>query len=93
MLHEAQAEDQQDAREFAAQEKEDDRDLQELKQKLQDAKDMPKPGDKDKMIEYLMKRLQLAQESVSTCEEIIKHERDNRKEVSQDIKERNAILK
>ena len=43
-----------------AQQREDDKDLQELKQKLQQAKNMPKPQDKDKMIEYLTQRLQYA---------------------------------
>ena len=54
---------------------------------------MPKPKDKDKMIEYLMKRLKNAQEAIGTCEQVIQHERDNRKEISQDIKNRNNILK
>ena len=76
-----------------AQQKEDDKDLQELKQKLQKAKNMPKPADKDKMIEYLTKRLTCAQDAIVTCEVVINHERDNRKEISQDIKNRNGILK
>ena len=54
---------------------------------------MPKPDDKDKMIAYLTKRLQFAQEAIGTLEVVIDHERDNRKEISQDIKNRNAILK
>jgi len=31
--------------------------------------------------------------AVATCETIITHERNNRKEMSQDLKERNATLK
>ena len=54
---------------------------------------MPKPQNKDEMIAYLMKRLQSAQEAIGTCEVIIQHERDNRKEMSQDLKQRNGTLK
>ena len=64
-----------------------------MKEKLQQAKNMPKPQDKDKMIEYLTKRLGVAQEAIGTLEVVIDHELDNRKEISQDIKNRNAILK
>ena len=45
------------------------------------------------MIEYLTKRLESASAAISTAEEIISHERANRKEMSQDLKERNATLK
>ena len=54
---------------------------------------MPVPENKDEMIEYLTKRLESATEAISTAEEIIVHERSNRKEMSQDLKERNATLK
>ena len=54
---------------------------------------MPRPENKDMMIEYLQTRLESAEEAISTCEEIIEHERTNRKEMSQDLKERNATLK
>ena len=76
-----------------AQEEEDDADLRELKQKLQAAQAMPKPENKDEMIEYLTKRLENAMAAISTCETIIQHERTNRKEMSQDLKERNATLR
>ena len=76
-----------------AQEKEDDAELEELKQKLQNTKNMPRPENKDMMIEYLQTRLESAEEAITTCEEIIEHERANRKEMSQDLKERNATLK
>lgn len=45
------------------------------------------------MIEYLTKRLESAMAAISTAEEIISHERANRKEMSRDLKERNATLK
>ena len=54
---------------------------------------MPRPENKDMMIEYLQTRLESAEEAITTCEEIIEHERANRKEMSQDLKERNATLK
>lgn len=54
---------------------------------------MPKPENKDEMIEYLTKRLESAMAAVSTSETIISHERANRKEMSQDLKERNTTLK
>lgn len=67
--------------------------MRELKAKLQAAQAMPVPENKDEMIEYLTKRLESATEAISTAEEIIVHERSNRKEMSQDLKERNATLK
>lgn len=45
------------------------------------------------MIEYLTKRLEFALQAIGTAEEIISHERSNRKEMSQDLKERNNTLK
>ena len=41
-----------------AQEEEDDADLRELKMKLQQAEAMPRPENKDEMIEYLTNRLE-----------------------------------
>lgn len=76
-----------------AQEEEDDADLRELKVKLQQAEAMPRPENKDEMIEYLTNRLEQAMAAISTSEEIISHERANRKEMSRDLKERNATLK
>ena len=76
-----------------AQEAEDDAELEDLKQKLQNTKNMPRPENKDSMIDYLTQRLEAAEEPISTCEEIIEHERANRKELSSDLKERNATLK
>ena len=54
---------------------------------------MPKPQSKDEMIEYLTQRLESAMQMITVSEEIISHERANRKEMSQDLKERNATLK
>lgn len=76
-----------------AQEEEDNADLMELKAKLQNAQSVPRPDNKDEMIEYLTKRLEFALQAISTAEEIISHERANRKEMSQDLKERNNTLK
>ena len=45
------------------------------------------------MIAYLRQRLNAEQSAIATIEEIIQHERDNRKEMSQDIKQRNKVLK
>ena len=67
--------------------------MRELKAKLQAAQATPVPENKDEMIEYLTKRLESATAAISTAEEIISHERSNRKEMSQDLKERNATLK
>ena len=36
---------------------------------------MPRPENKDQMIEYLTKRLEAATAAIHTCEEIISHER------------------
>lgn len=76
-----------------AQEAEDDADLKDLKMKLQAGQAMPKPDNKDEMIEYLTKRLENATAAIQVSEEIIEHERSNRKEMSADLKERNATLK
>ena len=38
-------------------------------------------------------RLESAEEAIATCEEIIEHERNNRNQMSSDLKERNATLK
>jgi len=53
---------------------------------------MPQPENKDLMIDYLVKRLQSAEEAIRMSEEIIKRERQNRKEMSKDLKHRNQAL-
>lgn len=63
-----------------------------LKQKLQVAKQETKPENPEQEVEWLTKRLEVAMEAVLTSEEIIEHERANRKEMSRDLKERNATL-
>ena len=93
VIQEATAETRQQEEEMNQQQQEDDDDLDKLKQKLQSTKNMPRPENKDQMIEYLTARLESAEEAITTCEEIIEHERANRKELSDDLKERNATLK
>ena len=75
------------------QQERDDAELEILKQKLLNTKNLPMPSDKDEVIEYLQVRLESAEEAIATCEEIIEHERSNRNQMSQDLKERNATLK
>ena len=67
--------------------------MRELKEKLQAAQGVPRPENKDQMIEYLTDRLEAAMKAITVSEEIISHERANRKEMSRDLKERNATLK
>ena len=71
------------------QEQEHNEDLEELKSKLKRMESIKPPEDKDKMIDYLMERLQAAEEAIKVSEEIITHERTNRKEMSKDLKQRN----
>ena len=54
---------------------------------------MPRPENKDGMIEYLTQRLESAMAAIELSEDVITRERSNRKEMSQDLKERNATLK
>ena len=75
------------------QQERDDAELEILKQKLLNTKNLPMPSDKDEVIEYLQVRLESAEEAIATCEEIIEHERSNRNQMSVDLKERNATLK
>lgn len=71
IVQEAAQETRLQEEEMKAQEEEDNADLQELKQKLQAAQAMPRPDNKDEMIEYLTKRLENAMAAISTCETII----------------------
>ena len=93
IVQEAAQETRLQEEEMKAQEEEDDADLRDLKTKLQTAQAVPVPENKDEMIEYLTTRLEQATAAISTCEEIISHERANRKEMSADLKERNTTLK
>ena len=49
----------------------DDADLKDLKEKLENIKNMPKPEDKDQMIAYLRQRLNAEQSAIATIEGII----------------------
>lgn len=53
-----------------------------LKNKLRALEEMPQPQGKDQIIDFLAKRLKSAEEAIRMCEEIIGHERANRKEMS-----------
>ena len=68
---------------MTAQEKEDDADLKALKEKLKKLKDSQPPTDKkDELIKHLMSRLTSAEEAIIAAEEVISHERTNRKRLS-----------
>ena len=45
------------------------------------------------MIDYLAKRLKSAEDAIKMCEEILRHERTNRKEMSCDLKAHNQTLR
>ena len=45
------------------------------------------------MIDYLTNRLQSAEDAIKTSEEIITHERNNRKKMSKDLTLRNQALR
>ena len=75
------------------QEEEDDSDLKRLKDKLKYLADMKPPTDKDALIHHLMDRLQAAEHAVIASEEVITHERVNRKTISKELKTKNAELR
>ena len=75
------------------QEEEDDQDLKQLKQKLQQLSEKKPPENKDELIEHLMDRLQHAETAISACEEVISHERQNRKQISKELKAKNQELR
>ena len=43
---------------------------------------MQQPQNKDEMIQFLLMRLQAAEEAISTSELIVRHERDYRKQMA-----------
>lgn len=45
------------------------------------------------MIGFLIKRLQAAEEAIETCESVIGHERQYRKQMSQEMKLKNQELR
>jgi hypothetical protein len=53
------------------QESEDNEDLGELKGKLAALENQDEPYNKDQMIEYMMQRLNVAEDALQTCEGII----------------------
>lgn len=93
MIEDAHKETIAQEEEMKKQENKDDLDLNALKNQLKALEAMPKPEGKDQMIDFLGKRVKSAEDAIKMCEEIIRRERNNRKEMSQDLKERNATLR
>ncbi len=79
--------------EMKRQEAEDDRDLAVLKEKLKKLQERQPPGDKDELINHLMERLESAEHAIVAAEEVITHERQNRKTMSQELKQKNNELR
>lgn len=76
------------------QEMEDDADLRALKEKLKAlSTQAPPPEKKEEMIKSLMERLGQAEQAIKAAEEVITHERANRKRLNADIKKANAELR
>lgn len=75
------------------QESEDNEDLGELKGKLSALENQEEPWNKDEIIEYMMARLNVAEDAIQTCEGIIQHERDNCRIISDELNEKNASLR
>lgn len=72
---------------------EDDSELRDLKRKLAIMKQLPHPESKEEMIDFLMRRLQAAEEAIGTCDQIITKERNYRKQVSQTLKAKNKEIR
>lgn len=68
---------------------EDDEDVRELKQRLKVLSDRKPPENKDELINHLMARLEYAEDAIVACEEVISHERLNRKTISKELKQKN----
>eukprot|EP00347_Sterkiella_histriomuscorum_P002737 403366998 len=79
--------------EMIRQEKEDDQDMKLLKDKLKKLQERQPPKDKDELIDYLMERLEQAESAILAAEEVITHERQNRKTISKKLKVRNNELR
>ena len=75
------------------QEEEDDADLKQLKDKLKYLADMKPPTDKDALIQHLIDRLHAAEQAINSSEEVITHERQNRKTISKELNEKNEVLR
>ena len=79
--------------EMRQQEQEDDKDLHMLKEKLQKLQEKQPPKDKDELIHHLMERLESAEHAIVAAEEVISHERNNRKAISKELKLKNSELR
>lgn len=55
--------------------------------------DRKPPENKDELINHLMARLEYAEDAIVACEEVISHERLNRKTMSKELKQKNAELR
>jgi hypothetical protein len=54
---------------------------------------IPPETNKDEMILHLMSRLEYAEDAIVACEEVISHERLNRKTMSKELKQKNSELR
>ena len=61
----------------------DDQDLGQLKRRLTQMAEKPTPASKEGVIQSVSERLDIAEKALGECENIIEHERDNRKKMSQ----------
>jgi hypothetical protein len=65
-----------------------------LKEKLKLLKDAQPPGDKkDELIKHLTTRLAQTEQAITAAEEVITHERNNRKQLFKQIEKSNAELR
>jgi UTP-glucose-1-phosphate uridylyltransferase len=67
--------------------------LNELKLKLKKLEERQPPKDKDELIDHLMERLEQAEQAIFAAEEVITHERKNRKLISSELKAKNMELR
>lgn len=72
--------------EMAEQEERDNYELASQKNKLNALQRQQPPKDQDELIQYLIKRLEAAEDSIKVADEVIKSERDMRKQTSKDMK-------
>lgn len=76
------------------QELEDDADMKALKEKLKKLKEtQPASNNKDELIKHLTSRLTQGEEAITAAEEVISHERANRKRLFQELKKANQDLR
>lgn len=67
--------------------------MRELKRKLAIMKQLAHPENKEEMIEFLINRLEEAEEAIGSCEQIIASERKYRNQVSKTLKAKNKELR